>query len=157
MTSYSPPPKMREDVRDAWVEAWLNPANIVGRGFMARRMTTGEIARCPLGVLCDLGVTELILPPPKFLSAGGIVTCGSYWDAARGTWETSILPLSVVEWAHLKESMPRVMVLREDRERWNMRNPLRFPKDTAVPVRLNAVNDFSDATREEIAGLIRTL
>lgn len=137
---------MDVDIKTKWVKALRDRELPDGRKIKQTkdvlRKPIGEDKRIPLcclGVLCEIAVLEGVIPAPTFLDAygGAAVWYDISEETGKYTYEDEDLPPSVVAWAGLNSSNPKVDYSAEG--------------ETALSV----INDDLDEGFDDIADLIQ--
>jgi hypothetical protein len=95
---------MNPEVKAMWLTDLRSGEFTQGKG--ALRTEDGEY--CCLGVLCELGAREGIIPPAELRGANDEGECRGYWYGTGDKATTAVLPQAVQDWAGLVLPNPQI-------------------------------------------------
>lgn len=155
---------MDKAVRDSWADIVEDDFYPLGKGFLSARID-GVFRYCPLGLLCELGVSEGVIPDPNIRSAGLLWTPGGPDEDTAGDLlfkeydgETGILPRRIMNWGKLNQRTPTVNPSARQRRNWLLPPRYRHHGGVNPPwVPLHYISDRLIIDRRELGDLIRAL
>jgi hypothetical protein len=99
---------MNEAIKADWLKALRSGEYEQARDFLAKKDKSGKTSYCCLGVLCDMAVKAGVEVKVTTGQAGPYAD-GTEFKYIRYDYVSGSLPESVMKWAGLPESEPRVI------------------------------------------------